>query len=197
MKKSDFKYFYELNFLDSELHQSMLDPINHLANRGMMIDENGIVIDDSDPVIRNRYKDNSVLFNVLPETTVKFLNLVRDKIVGTGAVDPIVFNISALINPDPDPRTTVGIWHKDYNLIPEITDPNKLWFTMYSLAEQEVNSEFLVSPTSEWPDIWNRGVKEVLTSNRLFGHSMNLGHQYFKKDKNELVLLYVRWYDKG
>jgi hypothetical protein len=197
MKRSDYKYFYHPDFLDSDLHQSMLDPINHLANKGMMIDENGIVTDDSDPVVRNRYKDNSVLFNNLPQPMVRFLNTVRDKIIDNGAVDPVVFNISALINPDPDPKTTVGKWHKDYNLIPEISDPNKLWFSMYSLTLQEANSEFLVSPTAEWPNIWNIGVKEVLTTNKLFGHTMNLGHQYFKKDKNELVLLYIRWFDKG
>ncbi len=197
MKKSDFKYFYEPNFLDSELHQSMLDPINHLANTGMMIDENGIVTYDSDSVLKNRFSDNSVLFDVLPNTTVKFLNLVKDKIINNGAVDPIVFNISALINPDPDPKTTIGVWHKDFNLVTHITDANKLWFTMYSLSIQEVNSEFLISPTAQWPDIWNRGVKEVLTSNKLFGHTMNLGHQYFQRDKNDLILLYIRWYDKG
>lgn len=197
MKRSNYKYFYQSDFLDKEFHQKMLDPVNHLANKGMMIDENGIATDDSDPVVRNRYKDNSVLFDNLPQTMVMFLNTVRNKIMENGAIDPIVFNITALINPDPSPNTTVGNWHKDYNLIPEITDPNKLWFTMYSLAEKEVTSEFLVSPTAEWPNIWNIGVKEVLTTNKLFGHTMNLGHQYFQKDKNELVLLYVRWYDRG
>lgn len=198
MKRSDYKYFYETDFLDTTLHQALSDPINHCAGVGYTINEDGsITVTETDPVIRNRYSDDSILIPLLPEPLQEFINLAKGKMIEQGAVIPTIFNISALIKPDPDVRTTVGQWHKDYNLITNITDPNKLWFTMLSLGSNDVTSEFMVSPTSEWPNLWNIGVRTTLESNKLFGHTMNLGHQYFKKDKNDLTLLYIRWYDRG
>ena len=38
-------------------------------------------------------------------------------------------------------------------------------------------------------------VKETLSDNRLFAHNMNLGHQYHQNDKNDVTLIYIRWYD--
>ena len=198
MKRSDYKYFYESDFLDTALHQALLDPANHCAGVGYTINEDGsTIITEDDPVIRNRYNDDSLLIPRLPEPLQRFIHLTKGKMVEHGAIIPTVYNISALVKPDPDTRTTVGRWHKDYNLITNVTDPNKLWFTMLSLGSNDVTSEFMVSPTSEWPNLWNIGVKTTLESNKLFGHTMNLGHQYFKKDKNDLTLLYIRWYDRG
>lgn len=198
MKRSDYKYFYIPDFLDTTLHQALLDPVNHCAGIGYTINEDGsTTITEDDPVIRNRYSDDSLLIPRLPEPLARFIHLAKGKMIEHGAIAPTVFNINAIIKPDPDIRTTAGQWHKDYNLITHITDPNKLWFTMLSLSSSEVNSEFMVSPTASWPDIWNIGVRTTVESNKLFGHTMNLGHQYFKKDKNDLTLLYIRWYDRG
>jgi hypothetical protein len=66
---------------------------------------------------------------------------------------------------------------------------------MLCFTTNQVNSQFQISPTSEWPNIWNIGKKETLKSNQLFGHNMNLGHQYFENDLNDLCIMYVRWYD--
>ena len=91
---------------------------------------------------------------------------------------------------------TNGRWHKDYNPIENFDDTTKQWITFFTLSGEDVNSEFQVSHADEWPDIWNRGIKETLSNNRLFGHNMNLGHQYYQNDKNDVVLIYIRWYDK-
>jgi hypothetical protein len=198
MKKSNYNFFYKENFLENNLHQLMLDQKNWCLDYGCLVQEDGTyTIEQADSVIKNRYKDNTIVRSLLPEPAQNVVTNLENVLREHGVKDPVLFNFKVLTNITMDPIHLYGRWHKDFNLITHITDPLKLWFTMLCLTTNEVDSEFQVSPTSEWPNIWNIGVKKVLQSNQLFGHNMNLGHQYFQNPKNDLGILYVRWYDAG
>jgi hypothetical protein len=203
MKRSDLKYFYQPNFLDSELHELMLDTKNQCLDFGMTIDSDGSIVFDkgygdghnSGTVFRNRYKDNSIIKDNLSQPFKSVIDLLEIKLIENGVKNPVIFNLGMMINPNPSPSNKNYGWHKDYNIIDHIQDPLKLWFTIFSLTKNEVTSEFMVSPTSEGVDYWKLGVKEIVDSNKLFAHNMNLGHQYIVGNKNEVTIMYGRWYD--
>ena len=197
MLKSKFQWFYKTDFLEQDLHQKMLDPVNQCIDLGLLVDENGNVSTGHGEVSSNRFVDNSIFKANVPEPTRQLIELLENKLIDAGVKVPVLFNFMNIVDPDPVPGTRGHGWHKDYNVIEHIQDPLKLWFTMLSLTDVEVNSEFMVSPTPDGPEFWNIGVKTVVDSNKLFGHNMNLGHGYFPKDKNHVGILYIRWYDAG
>ena len=53
----------------------------------------------------------------------------------------------------------------------------------------------MVSPTPDGPEFWNIGVRTKANSNQLYGHNMNLGHEYVANEKNRVTMLYMRWFD--
>lgn len=195
MKNSKYNYFYKENFLDDDLHHLMLDKNNWCLGKGVRINEDGTHTTESEPLFKNRYKDNTVLKSILPNPTQNVVTKLESLLIENGVVSPIVYNLNFMVDIKIDPTHINGRWHKDFNLISDINDPIKLWFTMLCFTSNQINSQFQISPTSEWPNIWNIGKKETLMSNQLFGHNMNLGHQYFENDLNDLCIMYVRWYD--
>jgi hypothetical protein len=197
MNKSKYQWFYQTDFLDQELHEQMLDPVNQCVNLGLSVNSDGSTSIGNGEVNTNRYSDNSIFKANIPNPTKNLVELLENKLIDAGVKVPVLFNFMNIIDPDPSPMTKAYGWHKDYNIVEHIQDPLKLWFTMLSLTNDEVNSEFMISPTPEGPEFWNMGVRTIVTSNKLFGHNMNLGHEYFPKDKNHVGILYIRWYDGG
>ena len=198
MKISHFKYFYQENFLDQDLHESMLDPINQCMDLIFAIDNQGLLSYPNIDHIENRYHNNSILKDNVPESTKALIELLENKLKLEGLEVPTIYNLALLSNPTVDPFYDASFeWHRDYNPIKHITDPNKLWFTMLSLSRHEVDSEFMISPSPEGPEFWNHGVRTTVSTNKLFGHNINMGHQYIPKTKNQLGFLYIRWYDAG
>ena len=124
-----------------------------------------------------------------------FDNHLKNQLIKQGLKNPIVYNIAVLSNLVTVPGTNGHGWHKDYNPIKHITDTSKLWITFLALSQSEIDTEFVVSPTTDGPTLWDIGVDLTLTSNVAIGHNMNLGHNYIVNNKNDLSLIYIRWYD--
>lgn len=195
MSQTKYNWFYEPDFLDQVLHERMLYPINQCIDLGLSVDIDGNVSTGNGEASSNRYRDNSIFKDNIPDATRILIELLENRLIEQGVKVPILFNLMTIVDPHPLPGMKAYGWHKDFNLIEHIQDPLKLWFTMLSLTRQEVNSEFMVSPTPEGPEFWNMGVRTTVESNKLFGHNMNLGHGYFPKEKNHVGILYIRWYD--
>jgi len=195
MSRTNFKWFYESDFLDLALHEQMLDPTNQCIDLGLLVDVDGNVTTGNGGESSNRYRDNSIFKDNIPFATKVLIEILENKLIDAGVKVPTLFNFMTIVNPHPLPGMKAYGWHKDFNLIEHIQDPLKLWFTMLSLTRHEVNSEFMVSPTADGPEFWNIGVRTTVESNKLFGHNMKLGHGYFPKDKNQVGILYIRWYD--
>ena len=151
--------------------------------------------DKTNPTLYNRYDDNSIVKRLLPDSMGELIDLIQQKLKPY-LERPVIYNYRVLIDNQIDPMHTSGRWHKDYNPIENFDDTTKQWITFFTLSDTDVNSEFQVSYADEWPDIWRRGVKETLSNNRLFAHNMNLGHQYYQNDNNQVTMIYIRWYDK-
>jgi hypothetical protein len=197
MNRQNYNWFYHTDFLNDDLHRQMLDPVNQCINLGLLVDENGTVSFGNGEASSNRYHTNDVFKNNLPNSTKSVIEILENRLIEAGVKVPILFNFMTIIDPHPLPGMKAYGWHKDFNLIDHIQDPLKLWFTMLSLTEYETNSEFMVSPTADGPDFWKLGVRTTVDSNKLFGHNMNMGHGYFPKEKNQVGILYIRWYDAG
>lgn len=195
MSQTKYNWFYEPDFLDQVLHERMLYPTNQCIDLGLSVDVDGNVSTGNGEASSNRYRDNSIFKDNIPDTTRTLIELLENRLIQQGVKVPILFNFMTIVDPHPLPGMKAYGWHKDFNLIEHVQDPLKLWFTMLSLTRHEVNSEFMVSPTPEGPEFWNIGVRTTVTSNKLFGHNMNLGHGYFPKEKNHVGILYIRWYD--
>jgi len=197
MKKSDFCWFYNTDFLDQDLHEKMLDPVNQCLGLGLTVDVDGQASNEKGDLLTNRYSDNSIFKDNLPVATKSLLEILENRLIEAGVKVPVLFNFMTMVDPVPAPHMRSYGWHKDFNSIDHIQDPLKLWFTVLSLTKHEVNSEFMVSPTKDGPEFWNIGVRTTVDSNKLFGHNMNMGHGYFPKEKNHVGILYIRWYDAG
>ena len=195
MKKSNYQWFYQENFLDENLFHLMLSKENQCVDLSLLIEKDGSVSYDTDGVIKNRYSDNTIIKKILPNPTVSVITILENKLKSMGLKNPVLYNLHTLINPTPKKGTRGYGWHKDFNCIKHTNDPLKLWFTMLSLTDKKVNSEFMISPTKDGPTLWNIGIQTTVDKNKLFGHNMNLGHDYIAKDKNELGFLYIRWFD--
>ena len=199
---NDQQYFFIDNFLDTDLVSAIATEKTKLAtietlpdNCGHFINPDGIVVDDSThPNIYNRYHDNSMLKSLLTKSVVNLIDKIRVSLTPY-LNNPVIYNYATLPSLKMNVKETSGGWHKDYNPIENFDDATKQWITFFTLSSDDVNSEFQVSHTSEWPDVWKRGIKETLSDNRLFAHNMNLGHQYHQNDKNDVTLIYIRWYD--
>ena len=195
MNRLNYKWFYRTDFLDAGLHKKMLDPVNQCINLGLSVNVDGSINFDGKELLSNRFKDNSIFKANLPAATKDVVELLENELKLMGCKVPTIFNFMTIINPYPIPGMKAYGWHKDFNLIDHVQDPLKLWFTMLMLSSDEVTSEFMVSPGPDGPDFWNMGVRTTASSNKLFGHNMNLGHGYFPKEKNQVGVLYIRWYD--
>lgn len=191
---SKYKYFFQDNFLESDLHDAMLDPKNQCANIGLLINEDGSLKEEGN-FFKNRYGDNSVLLGQVSKPLGHVIELIKSKLIENGMVTPVIYNMEMLQAKIPDPHSKNNGWHKDFNPITHVTDLSKLWITMLSFTDQEVNSELMVSPSPEGPEFWNIGGREKLTSNKLFGHTLNVGHQYTPGSNNNVTLMYCRWYE--
>ncbi len=197
MKKTDYKWFYQADFLEDSLHNQLVESLSLGFKSGLFIDEEGTVTETQGNVVSNRYHDNSILKSKVSKDTLLAIELIENKLIESGVKVPVLFNLSTLVGPRPTPDMKSYGWHKDFNIIEHIQDPLKLWFTMLTLTKNDVNSEFMVSPTPEGPDFWKMGVRTVATSNKLFGHNMHLGHEYAPKENNNVCILYMRWFDAG
>jgi len=199
----EIEYFFIDDFLDSELSERLIREQNQMPAEetlpslcGYLINPDGTCEEDvTNPTIYNRYHDNSILKSLLPTSTSETIDLLESKLK-EHISNPVVYNFRVITNITMDPTHTSGGWHKDYNPIEKFDDLTKQWITFYTLSGGNVDSEFQVSYTSEWPDVWQRGIREVLSDNRLFGHNMNLGHQYHQNENNDVMMIYIRWYDK-
>jgi len=196
MKKSDYQYFCIHGFLDESLHSQMVLPGNQCQSLDVLITEDGnTIMGTNDNVIKNRYKDNSIVVDFLPPAFRSVIEQLKNQLIKQGLKNPIVYNIAVLPNPVTTPGTAGHGWHKDYNPIKDISDASKLWITFLALSQSEINTKFVVSPTADGPGLWNIGIDLALTSNVAIGHNMNLGHNYVGGTKNNLSLMYIRWYD--
>tara|TARA_R110000822_G_C15101739_1_gene471964 strand:- start:35 stop:616 length:582 start_codon:yes stop_codon:yes gene_type:complete len=191
------KYFFTDQFLDTDLLQRITSDKPSADKSGYLINPDGSLEEDKvNPTLYNRYDNNSIVKNLLPDSIGELIDLIEFQL-RPYLKRPIIYNFRTLVNNEVDPMHTNGRWHKDFNPIENFDDATKQWITFFTLSSDDVNSEFQVSPADEWPDIWNRGVKETLSNNRLFAHNMNMGHQYHQNEKNDVTLIYIRWYDKG
>ena len=196
MKKTDYQYFCIHDFLDESLHSQMVLPKNQCQSADVLIAEDGnTILGTNDNVIKNRYKDNSIVMDFLPPAFKSVVEQLKNQLIKQGLKNPIVYNIAVLSNLVTVPGTNGHGWHKDYNPIKHITDTSKLWITFLALSQSEIDTEFVVSPTTDGPTLWDIGVDLTLTSNVAIGHNMNLGHNYIVNNKNDLSLIYIRWYD--
>ena len=195
MNKSKYRWFYESDFLDQRLHDQLLTTVNNDLGSGLFIDTEGNITEQDTLVWNNRHDNHDILKTNVPEVGAQFIEMNERKLIDAGVVTPVLFNFAVLVNPNPNPLGDDYGWHKDFNLIEHIEDPLKLWFTMYTITDQEVDSEFMVSPTPDGPEFWNIGVRTKANTNQLYGHNMNLGHEYVAKEKNRVTMLYMRWFD--
>lgn len=201
--RNDFKYFFIDDFLNQELLQRVtLDSTNLPSEQtlpnicGYLISDDGKYEQAPDhPYYYNRYHDNSILKSLLPGSIGEVIDLVKTELQQYMS-NPVIYNFATMKNIVIDKREINGRWHKDYNPIENFFDDEKQWLVFISLSKDNVNSTFQITPTSEWPNIWNIGLNETLSNNRLFAHNMNLGHQYHQHDIDDVTLLGMRWYDK-
>ena len=190
------EYFFTDQFLNADLLQRVSDDKPVEDQSGYLINPDGSLEENTtNPTLYNRYDDNSVDKSLLPESAGELIDLIQLQLKPY-LERPVIYNYRVLIDNQIDPVHTSGRWHKDYNPIENFDDTTKQWITFFTLSDDNVDSEFQVSYADEWPDIWNRGVKETLSNNRLFAHNMNLGHQYYQNDNNKVTMIYIRWYDK-
>ncbi len=190
------EYFFTDQFLNADLLQRVSDDKPLIDYPGYLINPNADLLKDkTNPTLYNRYDDNSIVKRLLPDSMGELIDLIQQKLKPY-LKRPVIYNYRVLIDNQIDPMHDAGRWHKDYNPIENFDDPTKQWITFFTLSDADVNSEFQVSYADEWPDIWHRGVRETLTNNKLFAHNMNLGHQYYQNDNNDVTMIYIRWYDK-
>ena len=190
------EYFFTDQFLNADLLQRVSDDKPVEDQSGYLINPDGSLEENkTNPTLYNRYDDNSIVKRLLPDSMGELIDLIQLQLKPY-LKRPVIYNYRVLIDNQIDPVHTSGRWHKDYNPIENFDDTTKQWITFFTLSDDNVDSEFQVSYANEWPDIWNRGVKETLSNNRLFAHNMNLGHQYYQNDNNKVTMIYIRWYDK-
>lgn len=198
MRRSDCKYFCKTDFLGQDLYQSMLDPKNQRTGmKGLVISETGEVSESNDYVVRNYCLDQSPLHNILPKALSEVVNAIVPLLKDQGLKDPKVRHIYNIANTNSHEKSDSLGWHKDFNVEKNIRDPLKLWITFLILSNDKTNSKMIVSPTKEGPSLWNIGLDLTLETNQLIAHNFNLGHEYVKLDKNDLNIMYIRWYDNG
>lgn len=197
MKKSDYRYFYHTDFLDKSLHDTVFYSKELIWEDGLLINEQGeFSKTEGDGVLKNRYKDDdTIIFQHLTPNLRQIAKEVKNSLINQGSVNPILFNLNPIHNPDPDSLTQGYGWHKDFNLVEHIQDETKLWIVMLIFAKDKINSRLKVSPTPEGPGLWNIGFDLELTPNFMMAHTINLGHDYTVGDLNNLDLLYMRWYE--
>lgn len=190
------EYFFIYQFLDTDTlqHVTIDKPLEDQS--GYLINPDGSLEEDkTNPTLYNRYDDNSIVKRLLPDSMGELIDLIQQQL-NPYMTRPVIYNYRVLINNEVDPLHTSGRWHQDYNPIENFDDNTKQWITFFTLSGDNIDSEFQVSYADEWPDIWNRGIRETLSNNKLFAHNMNLGHQYYQNDNNDVTLIYIRWYDK-
>ena len=190
------EYFFIYQFLDTDTlqHVTIDKPLEDQS--GYLINPDGSLEEDkTNPTLYNRYDDNSIVKRLLPDSIGELIDLIQQQL-NPYMTRPVIYNYRVLINNEVDPLHTSGRWHQDYNPIENFDDNTKQWITFFTLSGDNIDSEFQVSYADEWPDIWNRGIRETLSDNKLFAHNMNLGHQYYQNDNNDVTLIYIRWYDK-
>ena len=190
------EYFFTDQFLDTDTlqHVTIDKPLEDRS--GYLINPDGSLEEDkTNPTLYNRYDDNSIVKRLLPDSIGELIDLIQQQL-NPYMTRPVIYNYRVLINNEVDPLHTSGRWHQDYNPIENFDDNTKQWITFFTLSGDNIDSEFQVSYADEWPDIWNRGIRETLSDNKLFAHNMNLGHQYYQNDNNDVTLIYIRWYDK-
>lgn len=197
MSNTNYKWFYHPEFLDQQTHDQLLDTVYNEFNFGFFVSKDGEVTKEDTKYVSNRYHNNQIVKGNVPDTVRNFIEINESKLIENGVEVPVLFNFAVLMDPKPKFGDKGYGWHKDYNLIDHIQDPLKLWFTMYTLTNQDVDSQFIVSPTADGPEFWNMGVRTEATTNKFFGHNMHLGHEYLPKDKNSVAMVYMRWFDAG
>lgn len=195
MRKSQYKWFQKNSFLDEDLHKQMLIPENYNLNRPVIIDVDGNVNVGDEDFIKNRYKNNDILYTLVTDPVKQVLKLLEQELKNSGLINPVAFNLSTIIDPKTNRYSLNHGWHQDYNIVGHVTDPLRLWFTFLMLSTDVVESKFMVSPTSDGPEFWNTGCKVDVTSNMAIGHNMNLGHSYTCYDKQNLKIIYIPWFD--
>lgn len=196
MKKSDYKYFYHYDYLDSDLHDQVLTSGSLNWDKGILVDRDGSVSPTDDLILKNRcLNDDSIFMQHLSQPMFSTVDIVKRSLIDFGAKNPIAFNIGTLTNPSPTPGSKAHGWHKDFNIVEHINDETKLWIVMLIFTNESVNSKLTVSPTPEGPKLWNIGFDAELKSNFMMAHSINLGHHYIPGSKNQLKLVYMRFYD--
>lgn len=190
------EYFFIDQFLDTNTLENITFDKPLEDQSGYLINPDGSLEEDkTNPTLYNRYNDNSIVKRLLPDSMGELIDLIQQQL-NSYMTRPVIYNYRVLINNEVDPMHTSGRWHQDYNPIENFDDNTKQWITFFTISGDNIDSEFQVSYADEWPDIWNRGVKETLSNNRLFAHNMNLGHQYYQNDNNDVTMIYIRWYDK-
>lgn len=197
MKKTDYRCFYKTSFLDSDTHDDIFKSKELLWESGFLIDEDGTYTETKeDKILKNEYKNsNTIVLDYLPSSLQTIVSKVKDELIKNGAVDPVLFHAATMTNPNPDPMSRDFKWHKDYNSVYHASDETKVWIVMVVFGDESINSRLKVSPTPDGPELWNIGFDLELEPNLMLAHTINLGHEYIKNDKNNLNLLHMRWYE--
>ena len=192
MNKSNFKYFYQPEFITDELNDQLLIDCEELTN------QQAIIIDSDGNVTNEHGRTNHIRsFQVLDETLDKILsptlcivkNNIKNYLKIFGLNNPQPRGISNFINPDS------VTWHKDTMSSDFDFEPNKIYHTFLILCKDKLDDEFMVGITAGSADIWNIGFNVQLSSKMLLGHNQYLGHQYTKKTYKNMHILNIVWAD--
>lgn len=193
MKRSDFQFFYQLDFLDKNLHDKILEELAILdSSRSLEINEEGNIIELDIPPghIKNRFNmSDEPLDSVLTSGIKTYKNLCKQELLQSGMKNPVLKGVLNYNNP------ASMSWHKDY-VEPEMrVEPTKRWITFFVACPEKPKSTFMVGPNSDGPGIWNLGFKINLEPNMLIAHNQNLGHEYMMLERTEINIFSLLWYD--
>jgi hypothetical protein len=193
VKRSDFQFFYQRDYLEKNLHDKILEELPVLDNsKSLEINEEGNIIELDIPSghIKNKfYTSDEPLDSILTPGIKTYKNICKQEMIHRGMKNPVLRGVLNYSNP------VSMAWHKDYVEPSMQIEPTKRWITFYVACPKKPNSTFMVGPNSDGPGIWNLGFTLDLEPNMFIAHNQNLGHEYIMLEKAEINIFSLLWYD--
>ena len=179
IKITDYKAFFQEDFLPKELFLSMVDTKDSFVRRKNIIvhEDSNIEFTDKGETghVRSHSKELDHLNPIFNSCFIDFFKLTKQKLISEGIADPKLHGVDCYRNYNTVP------WHKDYNLFQRPLDKTIVcFFLLHPFMPDENCDTFTVSPFADSPGLWGLGFKKALKPNLLIVQNNHYGHEYLR-----------------
>lgn len=194
MKRSDYKYHKQENFLDNELYKRLCNDllVDYVPRPTTIINADGSITEDSSQGkgrVRSYHNDLELWRGILPDSSVEAMYKIREIVLQQGLINPQPREFALFVNPES------MSWHRDYNI--EGHPDNQRYVTFLTMGDVDIDiCKFIISINSDGPGLWKIGLDEWVRGNTFLSHIQTMGHEFQRKDKDIPAHVFsVQWYD--